>query len=256
MRKLLEIEFNDEIKKLNLLVWIFSILTFALFLLTRIAEKAIFNIGFFIELIFIFTVLRFYGRALRNRNYAFWGLSLVVTCYLVMNILQYTFIDYNIFILYIAFLSALFLGINGYMMSSPLYFPRIQWWEYDFRYRGELKATIEVNDEKTEIRVADVRRECISLLAFNQIRLGEEIKVEIPFGSRIFEVKGKLKTAREDIPGRPIRYGLKLDVAKEGDRKNYNELRKVWNMNKTANFRRKFADYLESKEANDEFQSN
>jgi hypothetical protein len=255
MRKLLEIEFNDEIKKVNLMVWIFSFLTLALFLFTRIAEKSIFNIGFFIELIFVFVVLRFYGRALRNRNYALWGLTLVLCSYLVMNILQYTFMEYNIFILYIAFLAALFLGINGYIMSSPLYFPRIQWWEYDFRYRGELKATAIINEEKTEIRVADVRRECISLLSFSQIKLGQTITVDIPFGEKVFEVTGKLKTAREDIPGRPIRYGLKLDTETDKERKNYLELRKVWNMKKKANFRRKFADYIESQEANDEFQS-
>ncbi|MFT6631594.1 MAG: hypothetical protein ACJAS4_001545 [Bacteriovoracaceae bacterium] len=256
MRKLLEIEFNDEIRKVNLIVWIFSFLTFALFLLTRVAEKAIFNIGFFIELTFIFVVLRFYGRALRNRNYAFWGLTLVLSLYLFMNILQYTFMDYNIFILYVAFLSSLFLGINGYILSSPLYFPRIQWWEYDFRYRGELKATAILNDEESEIRVADVRRESMSLLSFSQIRLGQEIKIDIPFGEKVFEVTGKLKTAREDIPGRPIRYGVKLDVEKDTERKNYLELRKVWNMKKNANFRRKFADYKESKEAKNEFQSN
>ncbi len=249
MRKLLEIEFNDEIRKTNLTVWFFSFLTFSLFLLTRITERAVFNIGFFIELVFVFMVLRFYGRALRNRNYALWGLSLVIGVYLAMNILQYTFMQYNIFILYIAFLSGLFLMINGYIMSSPLYFPRIQWWEYDFRYRGELKATLERNDEKTEIRVADVRRECISFLAFNQLKLGQKIKLGIPIGEKVFEVSGLLKTAREDIPGRPIRYGLKLDLEKEKERKIYFDLRKVWNMKKKANIRKKFQDYLESKEA-------
>lgn len=248
MKKLLEIEFNDEIRKTNLTVWVFSFLTFALFLLTRITERAVFNIGFFIELTFIFVVLRFYGRALRNRNYALWGLSLVISIYLFMNILQYTFIEYNIFILYIAFLSALFLAINGFIMSSPLYFPRIQWWEYDFRYRGELKATLEKNDEKTEIRIADVRRECISFLAFNQMKLGNKVSLEIPIGERTFEVSGLLKTAREDIPGRPVRYGLKLNMSDEKSRREYTELRKVWNLKKKANIRRKFQDYIESKE--------
>ncbi len=57
-----------------------------------------------------------------------------------------------------------------------------------------------------------------------------------------------LKTAREDIPGRPIRYGLKLSLTKEAQRKIYLDLRRVWNMKKKANIRRKFQDYLESKE--------
>jgi hypothetical protein len=249
MRKLLEIEINDEIKKSMLTSYAFSFLTFALFLLTRISEKSFFEIGFFIELVFVVGVLRFYARAHRNRNYALWGVSLVISVYLLMNILHFTFVQYNIFILYIAFLAALFLGISSYVMSSPLYFPRVQWWEYDFRYRGDLKATANINDEAKEIRVEDLRRECISFLSFNKIRLGEKITIDIPFGDKLYTVNGQLKTAREDIPGRPIRYGLKLIVVDERDKKSVTELKKVWMMHKKANIRRKFADYKEANEA-------
>lgn len=248
MRKLLENEISDEIKKTSFTIWIFSFLTFSLFLMTRFTEKAIFNIGFIIELIFIIGVLRFYSRSLRNRNYALWGFTIVLSIYIGANILQYTFIHYNIAILYIAFLSILFLFINAYIMSSPLYFPRIQWWEYDFRYRGELKGKILNLENTNPVRVADIRRESISFLAFDMIRIGETIELEIPFGQKIFHVKGELKTAREDIPGRPISYGLKLDLTTLEQRTTYSKLRKVWGLKKTANIRRKFSDFQEKEE--------
>ena len=115
----------------------------------------------------------------------------------------------------------------------------------------ELKAFLRHEDSNLPIRIADIRRECISFLAFEGIKLGEQIELEIPFGKKTFQIKGILKTSREDIPGRPIRYGLKVDVDDKDTLRIYNELSKVWNLKKKANIRRKFTDYVESKEANE-----
>lgn len=251
MRKLQEIEFNDEVRKSLLTLYAFSVLTFSLFILTRFVERSFFEIGFFVELAFIIGLLRFYIRAQKNRNFAFWGLTLVTGVYLLMNILHFTFLEYNIFVLYIAFLAALFLGINSFIMSSPLYFPRIQWWEYDFRYRGDLKASAVINEEAQEVRVADLRRECISFLSFKSLKLGQEVKLEIPFGSKLFTMNGLIKTSREDIPGRPIRYGIKLVINNDSEKKNVSEFKKIWAMNKKAIIRRKFADYNEAKDSSE-----
>ncbi|MAX66977.1 MAG: hypothetical protein CME66_08585 [Halobacteriovoraceae bacterium] len=248
MRKLLEIELNDEIKKSILTVYAFSLVTFLMFFITRVVERSVFNLSFLIEITFVVVTLKFYARAFTNRNYALWGLTLVLTIYILMNILHYTFFEYNIFVLYLAFLAALFLGLNGYLMSSPLYFPRIQWWEYDFRYRGELKADIVVGKSEVEVRVADIRRECISFLAFEILPLGDIIELKIPYKKKVYQVSGKLKTQREDIPGRPIRYGMKLELKSDVDKKQYTELKKIWGLNKKANIRRKFADYTQSQE--------
>ncbi len=251
MRKLLEIDFKDEIKKNLITVYVLAVLIFSVFIVTRTLEHSIFNLGFLFELVFVFGTLRFYLLSVMNRNYAFWGINIVISIYLLMFILHYTFFKYNIFVLYLSFLAGIFLAINAYMMSSPLYFPRIQWWEYDFRYRGELKAFLRHEDSNLPIRIADIRRECISFLAFEGIKLGEQIELEIPFGKKTFQIKGILKTSREDIPGRPIRYGLKVDVDDKDTLRIYNELSKVWNLKKKANIRRKFTDYVESKEANE-----
>ncbi len=242
MRKLLEIKSAEETRRSQLLLYTFMLLTTALFVLVSITEKSFFEFSFYPELIFIVAVLRFFARAYINKNYAFWGLSLVLSFYLFLNILHYTFLQHNIFILYISFLATLFLVINCYVMSSPLYFPRVQWWEYDFRYRGELKAFVHINGEVKESRLTDLRRDCANVMAFDQLRLGEEIEIDIPFDSRSFTIKGELKTAREDIPGRPIRYGLKLILKTDEDRKSLLELQKVWNMQKRAMIRRKFAE--------------
>ncbi len=248
MKKLLEIRNDDELRKQTITKVILILLIFSLFLIVRITDKSFFKLSFYLEFIFLFITTRFYARAYRNKNYAFWGITLLIALYIFKNILNFTFVEYNMLVLYIAFLAAIFLGINAFVMSSPLYYPRVQWWEYDFRYRGELKGTMTYDEENVEVRLADLRRNCISILSFDNVDLGREIFLEIPFGSKLFTLKGQVQTRREVIPGRPVHYGLKLILNGAEERKNLAELKKVWKMHKKANLRRKFSEIKEANE--------
>lgn len=241
MRKLLEIEFNDDYKKSLFVQYTISILVFALFLLTRSLERSFFELSFYLEAFLLFLVLKFYRQSHKEKNYAFWGLTLLLALYLIKHILHYTFIDYNIFVLYFSFLSGLFLFINSYIMSSPLYYPRIQWWEYDFRFSGELKATAKVEEETFEARLADLRRNAASVLSFKLLPVDSHIEVDIPYGEKNFHISGVVKTSRELIPGRPIHYGVILDEKTEAQKSTLLELKKIWKLHNTANLRRKFA---------------
>jgi hypothetical protein len=136
--------------------------------------------------------------------------------------------------------------VNSYLLGSPLYFPRIQWWEYDFRYRGELKAKAFIDKGEFEIRVADLRRGCLSFLSFEKILLGDVVEIKVSFAGTEYAIKGRLKTLREDIPGRPIRYGISLILEEESERKSLQHLKKLWKKNKKAILRRKFSDYKEA----------
>lgn len=242
MKKLLEQENSEEYKKSVAIQYIFNLLTFSLFLLVRIHDQAIFEFDFYLELVILFFLLRFYRFSHRNRNYAFWGYTVMVSLYLLRHLLHFTFIDQNIFVLYLATLSGFFLLINCYVMSSPLYYPRIQWWEYDFRYRGDLKATVYHEGNDFDARMVDLRRECMSVLAFDKLSLGDQINIEIPYGNSKYLLLGEVKTIREDIMGRPLSFGINLVLKDQDSRKNYNELYKLWSMHKKVNIRRKFAE--------------
>lgn len=247
MKKLLEIESNEEFRKSLIIQYIFNTLTFTLFLLVRIHDQTFFRFDFYFELVVLFFILRFYRYSHKNKNYAFWGYTVVLFFYILRHILHFTFIDHNIFILYIGFLTALFMAINCYVMSSPLYYPRIQWWEYDFRYRGDLKASILKDGDSFEARMVDLRRECMSVMAFDKLALGELISLEIPYGNQLFRINGDIKTIREDVLGRPISYGISIKLGTAEERKDYNKLLKLWSMHQKVNLRRKFLEMKESK---------
>lgn len=241
MRKFLEIEFNDDYKKSLFTQYLISILVFSLFLLTRSIERTFFDLDFYVEGLLLLLVLKFYRQSHKERNYAFWGLTLMITLYLIKHILYFTFIDYNIVVLYFSFLAGLFLFINSYIMSSPLYYPRIQWWEYDFRFSGELKVTVRVEDGEFEARLADLRRNAFSILSFENFPIDSSVEVEVPYGEKIYTISGTIKTTREIIPGRPIQYGVILDERTEFQKQSIADLKKIWKLHNTANLRRKFA---------------
>ncbi|MBD64147.1 MAG: hypothetical protein CME62_03005 [Halobacteriovoraceae bacterium] len=246
MRKLLEVQNNEDIKKSQFINYGLTLLVASLFILVHASERNFFDFSFYLEGFFVFTVLRFYGKSHKNKNYAFWGLTVLLFIYLTMTILEFTFVSYNIFILYFSFLAFIFLMVNSYIMSSPLYYPRIQWWEYDFRYAGELKATARVNGLEFESRVADLRRNAASILAFDVLPLGAEMQVEIPYEDKVFKIIGTITTQREVIAGRPMRYGITLDESKEPNKSQVPALKKIWKSHKRANLRRKFSDHKES----------
>lgn len=245
MRKLLEDSSSEETRKIQIIQYAITGLTFCMFLMVRSQELSFFKLNFYAELIFLILTFKFYIKAHKNKNYAFWGLTILIGLYLVKNILQYTFVEYNIFVLYLGFLAGIFLGVNSYIMSSPLYYPRIQWWEYDFRYRGELKGSLISGDKTIQIRLADLRRDTLSVLAFEQIKLGSTVQIEIPYGSDIYQISGIIRTIREVVPGRPVRYGISLDLHSDYDKKHQKNLKKMWSLHKKAAIRRKFADYKE-----------
>lgn len=242
MRKLFEIDINEDYRRAIISQYFLMIFTFLLSIVVRTHERSIIDFGFIVELALLILVFRFYFQAQKNRNYAYWGISFLVAGYILMNVLHYTFIDYNIFILYISFLAAIFLGINSYVMSSPLFYPRVQWWEYDYRYRGDLKTLVTQKDERFEGRLTDLRRGSGCVEVFNYVELDSDITLEVKLYEKIYIISGTVKTTRQITPGRPIRYGIKFDLTYESTKKIYNEIVKVWDEIKKAKIRTKFSE--------------
>src|SRR5690606_6656401 len=109
-----------------------------------------------------------------------------------------------------------------------LFFPRVQWWEYDFRYRGDLKIKIKHNGVLFPARLTDLRRSEACVEAFEDLKIKEVCNIEIELDEKVFSINGEIKTKKQIIPGRPLRYGIKIDFISQDQRKNFYELEKLW----------------------------
>lgn len=245
MKKLFEIELNEDYRSSLVSQFILMFITLPLSVIVRAHERTLVEFNFILEFVLLCVLFNFYFKAQKQRNYSFWGISLLIGLYLLKIILMYTFVDYQIFILYFAFLACLFLGINCYLMSSPLYFPRVQWWEYDFRYRGDLKSFVKVDDKVISTRVTDLRRDAACVESFEHIDLDTPVELEIEHDGDLYIAPAKVKTSKEFIKGRPIRYGIVFNLKDEKVREDFTRLKKLWNRSKKVKIRNKFEQLKE-----------
>lgn len=240
MKKYFAIDTKDDFQKARIIQFILLVTIFLLSFLIRSHEKTFFRFSFIFEFFILSLMFNFYFRAQKNRNYAYWGISVAIFIYLMRAILQYTFIDYNVLILYFSFLSFIFLLINMYIMSSPLFYPRVQWWEYDFRYRGDLKATVISDKKEYNARITDLRRDAGCVELFESLNVDEMISLIIEFDDKKYKISGIVKTITELLPGRPLRYGIKIDLKEIATKRDFNELRRGWTDSKKVKLRKKF----------------
>lgn len=245
MQTFMEIK-NESYTKTQMSVYALCVLLVSLMFVSTAVRERYFELNFLVEMIFVFVSLRFYMISFVKKNYTFWGISFVFGLYLLKKILQFTFVDYSIIVLYLSFLSGIFLLVNCYMMSSPLFYPRIQWWEYDFRYRGDLKIEVDLgSDQIVAGRLSDIRRGVASIEIFEFVDLNSPVKIKPVYGQMNFFLSGSIQTIRPSIPGRPIRYGIKFQFSEKEDRKNYARLKNIWLMNNKVKIRRKFTEIKE-----------
>lgn len=242
MKKFFEIDINDDFRRAIISQYFLMFFTFVLSLLTAFKDRTFLNFGFLIELILLVLAFNFYFKAQKNRNYAYWTLSFFIGLYILLDLLRFTFVHYDILVLYIGFLAFIFLFINCYVMSSPLFYPRVQWWEYDFRYRGDLKAHLRFEDQLYFARLTDLRRGAACVEAFDYLPLNSKVELEAEFENDIFVLKGVIKTNKEVVPGRPLRYGLKFELEDPESRKTLSKLISIWNKNIKVKLRNKFGN--------------
>ncbi len=169
-------------------------------------------------------------------RYTFWGLIFFQFLIVFQSFLQSETSLTN-------FLSMLFiisLSIESYIMFSPIFFPRIKWWEYDFRFRGDTKVTLRINEDRYDARLSDLRRNAGAVTLFEDINYNEEIFIDIKFMNEDLSFKGKIISKRESNLGRGIMYGVRFLFNDLSERQRFSRYKKFWSMNNKIKLRNKF----------------
>lgn len=149
---------------------------------------------------------RFLYISFQRLYYTMWTLLVVVA---LLNVFLYFPISAEGFIgpTFFAILALAMEGAFAYLMFTPVYYPIVSWWEYDFRFRDEVKAQILKGSSSFEGRLSDLRRKAACLQSFEELNVGEQFTLMLPH-ERSFEVE--VMSKRRPSLGRPTIYGVRF----------------------------------------------
>lgn len=222
-----------------------TIIQFLLVLIGFVAEalvtQSVLNFSFIFQFILLLAAYNFYYSALSNLFYSYWNMSVIFGIYYLVSLTRNFLVIGHPMIGVLFCFSLFFLAIACYIVSSPLYYPRFHWWEYDFRFRADIRCWVEVDGKQYKGRLSDLRRGAACLELFNQISVGHPIIISIDILNQNFTLFAEVRSKREPIIGRSIIYGVKFVNNDLEQRQRQKFLTNYWNESKKIKIRNKFA---------------
>lgn len=234
----IEQTFKSETKTIKFLMRAFFFLIH-LAIMTEFVDNPKFRIG--LRLVFFLWLAKPYYKTIKHRYYTYWTFSALLFVYLLFKIYEQFYILNNDHIGILYLVSSLLLIIKMYLLSSPIYYPQISWWEYDFRYRDDLKISVKSGENDFSARLTDLRRQAGCVAMFEDLKLGEEIVINAALDEDNVLLRGIVMSKRRDVIGRPLIYGVQFKFDSKSNKKRYTALERLWKKQKNSKRKMKFA---------------
>ncbi len=228
----------DKVKLLTLLQFL---LVFIAFVSEALVTHSVIYISFLFQMILLFFTFNFFYKALANLFYSYWNISFILGIYYLVSMTRNFLVIDTPLIGILYFISLIFLVIAAYMISSPLYFPRVHWWEYDFRFRADIRCFVEIDGHQFRGRLSDLRRGAACLELFTHTHIGQPIQINLEILNQNFTLYAEVRSKREPIMGRSIVYGIKFLNIDLEQRQRLKLLTNYWHESKKIKIRNKFA---------------
>lgn len=211
-------------------VKVYTTVHLSLIVLAHVVE--LFKTGFGLSLLIEYAYLGFiyvmFWRTLKGLYYTFWTIIGLLAIYSLSGVFDGFSTLGSPFIGYCYILSIIFLAIQAYTMMSPIYYPVVNWWEYDFRFRDDVKVKCETSSVCFEGRINDLRRGAGCLTAFHSLKIGDRVKVSISSHSGPVQLEAEIMSQRLYSLGRPFNYGVRFHFSSEADRSSFESFCLYW----------------------------
>lgn len=211
IKGLLNWKLRAEVDRLEVCYWLMVFFT-VLAQISALRSMGILTI--LVSTVIWVSLFRFLYLSFHRFYYTLWTLLAIITVlnlFLFYPIESHSFFGPKLF----ATLGLLNLAVFAYLMFTPVYYPIVSWWEYDFRFRDEVKAKIIKGEKTVEARLSDVRRKAACLQSFDNFDVGELLKLDLPH-MRSFEVE--VMSKRRPSLGRPTVYGVRFILNPNNER--------------------------------------
>lgn len=209
-------------------------------IMTEIVDNARFRLG--VRLVFFLWFAKPYFNTIKNRYYTYWTFSVLLFIHLFYKAYEQYFIHPHAHIGFLYLTAVLILLLKMYILSSPIYYPQVSWWEYDFRYRDDLKITVRADEMEAPARLTDLRRHAGCVAMFKELKLGQDIIVTANMDEGNVLLRGQVMSKRRDLIGRPLIYGVQFKFDSRSNKKRYGQLEALWKKQKDSKKKMKFAN--------------
>lgn len=229
-------ELHEELKSVRIISLVLMIVVVGLSMVERVKTNTLISFPALFEVSFVLMIFRGYIKSLKNFNYGFWGFSAVILVFILKSAVVFFFVSFNQLLIILSLFALILFLINSYTMSSPLYYSRVQWWEYDYKYRADLKIKLNIDNQNYPARLSDLRRSEASVEAFEVFKIDTKGKIILKYDETVYELEFVIKSFKSIINGRPNRYGVKF----KKNNKSFSAIKKIWAKNKSVKLRSKF----------------
>lgn len=233
-----EQSFKSETKTIKFLLKSFFFFIH-LAIMTEIVSEPKFRLV--LRLMFFIYLSAPYYKTIKHRYYTYWTFSTILFFYLLFKVNEQFFVLQHNHIGFLYLLSLFILVLKMYLLSSPIYYPRVSWWEYDFRYRDDLKISVKVHEAEYDARLTDLRRYAGCVALFEEVKLGDDIMINAKVDDVSLNLRGTVMSKRKDLIGRPLIYGVQLKFDSRSNKKRYVQLVRLWKKEKNNKRKLKFA---------------
>jgi hypothetical protein len=228
----------DKVKFLTLLQFIFVLIAFVS---EAIVTNSIVYFSFVFQLALLLFTFNFYYKALSHLYYSYWNISVILVIYYLVSLTRNFLVMGNPAVGSLFFFSLILLIAAGFIISSPLYYPRVHWWEYDFRFRADIRCLVEIDGHQFRGRLSDLRRGAACLELFTHSQIGQPVQINLEILNQNFTLFAEIRSKREPILGRSIVYGIKFLNTDLEQKQRLRLLTNYWDESKKIKIRNKFA---------------
>lgn len=193
---------------------------------------------------FIYLLVYFLSyKALRSLYYSFWTFAFILFLYNFFSLALCLWNPKLQSVGYFYALSLVLLLSELYGLFGPIYYPLVNWWEYDFRFRADLKVLAVLPDHAmVEGRLTDLRRSAGCVVLFDELSVGDMISIKTTGENhelRLIELKAQVMSKRSPLPGRGNHYGVKFHFTKDVDHNAFRDFSAYWKRKRGLKMRMK-----------------
>jgi hypothetical protein len=196
-----------------------------------------FNFFYLSAFIFKFLLGWYLYRSLQTIQYSFWTIFFIITPIVFYDsslLLRFwhPYLSFSIISLF-----AIVYTIVALEMKKTVYYPRVNWWDYDFRLRKDIPVRV-IFDQNTHVaRIVNVQKDAFTLASFEKMGPGLSISLNLIDENKEIEIdkiKFLIASRRTQLFGRPFVYAVQplfLDSTAQTDQSDkikWKKFVKVW----------------------------